>query len=151
MKQKLAEIVVGTGRRPVEPAKVAELAESIRQIGLLHPISITKENRLVAGAHRLEAVKMLGLTEIETTVVEGDDLHLELAEVDENLIRSELDPISVGELAIRRDEILESLGQRATVGQGRPSKNGETVSPLKTTESIAKEIGIGERTLQHNK
>ena len=151
MRLRIADIVVGPNRRSVDEVNVRELADSIREVGLLNPITVTPDNRLVAGAHRLEACRLLGWTEIECTRLEGSGLLLQLAEIDENLIRNELDPISIGELAIKRDEILELLGQRATFGQGRPSKNGETVSPLKTTESIAKEIGIGERTLQHNK
>ena len=54
----------------------------------------------------------------------------------------------MGELAIKRDEILEALGVRAKIGQGRPEKNGEENSPLKTTADIAKEIGVSERILQ---
>ena len=59
---------------------------------------------------------MLGQVEIECTRFEGNEFLLQLAEIDENLIRNELDPISIGELAIKRDEILELLGQRAIVG-----------------------------------
>ena len=92
-------------------------------------------------------------TEIECNVLDGDDLLFQLAEIDENLVRNELDAISIGELAIKRDEILDSLGQRAKSGTNiKNSGTGETASPVpKTTESIVKEIGIGERTLQHNK
>jgi hypothetical protein len=43
----------------------------------------------------------------------------ELAEIDENLVRNELDPVTMGELANRRDEILKELGQRAKQGQNR--------------------------------
>lgn len=58
-----------------------------------------------------------------------------------------------GELAIRRDEILEALGLRAKSGTNRKNlATGETISPVpKTTADIAKEMGVGERTLQHNK
>ena len=151
MRLNIGDIVVAPNRRSVDDLKVRDLADSIREVGLLNPITVTKQNRLIAGFHRLQACRLLGHREIECTLLSGDDLLLQLAEIDENLIRAELDPISVGELAIKRDDILESLGQRAAVGQGRPAKNGETVSPLKTTESIAKEIGVSGRTLQHNK
>jgi ParB family chromosome partitioning protein len=137
--------------RCADESKVRELADSIREIGLLNPVSVTPDKRLIAGAHRLEAVKLLGETTINANIVEGDDLHWELAEIDENLVRNELDSIAIGELAIRRDEILEALGMRATVGQGRPAKNGDNLTPLKTTTAIAKEIGVGERTLQRYK
>ena len=152
MRLRIADIVAGPNRRSVDEVNVRELADSIREVGLLNPITVTPDNRLVAGAHRLEACRLLGWTEIECTRLEGSSLLLQLAEIDENLIRNELDPISIGELAIKRDEILESLGQRAISGENQHSvRGGETVSPPKTTEAIAKEIGIGKRTLQHNK
>ena len=153
MRLSIGNIAVAPNRRSVDALKVRELADSVREVGLLNPITVTPDNHLIAGAHRLEACRSLGWTEIECNILKGSDLLLQLAEIDENLIRNDLDPISVGELAIKRDEILESLGQRAQSGTNiKNSRTGETASPvLKTTGSIAKEIGIGERTLQHNK
>ena len=147
------KITVSETRRKIEPDKVRELAESIQQVGLLNPITVTRNFHLVAGAHRLEACKQLGWDEITCNLLEGEPLHLELAEIDENLIRNELDVISVGELALRRDEILEALGLRASSGDNRFSKNrGAPGAPLpKTTESIANEIGVSKRALQENK
>jgi ParB family chromosome partitioning protein len=148
---KLSEIIIPAGRRDINHVKVSELAESIKIVGLINPITVGKDNTLITGAHRLEACRLLGFDEIGCVVLDCDDLRTELVEIDENLIRNDLDPISVGELALRRDEILEALGLRAKVGQGRPAKNGAVPAPLKTTESIAKESGISERTLQENK
>ena len=151
MRLKITDICVVEKRRKLDDAKVAELADSIREVGLLNPITVSSKNQLVAGNHRLEACRLLGHHEIECTQLVGNDLLLQLAEIDENLIRNELDPISIGELAIKRDEILESLGSRALSGQGRPSKKGAPGAPLKTTTTIAKEIGISERSLLENK
>ena len=155
MRLKISDVIVAPNRRNVDEFKVHDLADSIREVGLLNPITVTPENHLVAGTHRLEAFKLLGKTEIDATVFEGDALHLELAEIDENLIRNELDPIGIGELAVRRDEILESLGQRAKVGgngSNQHTSNGAPGAPLlKTTESIAEEIGISKRALLENK
>lgn len=38
--------------------------KSIAEIGLLNPITVTADNTLIAGRHRLEAAKLLGWTEI---------------------------------------------------------------------------------------
>jgi ParB-like chromosome segregation protein Spo0J len=132
-------IIVPNSRREIEQAKVTELAESIRQVGLINPVTITSDYRLVAGTHRLEACKRLGQTEIAYSLLEGNPLQIELAEIDENLIRNELDPIRMGELAIRRDEILESLGQRAKNGDNRFTNRGAESAPLKTTKAMAQE------------
>ena len=71
-------------------------------------------------------------------------------------MRNDLDHISVGELAIRRDEILEALGERAKVSPGinqhtKKEVGAESAPTLKTTKDIAKEIGVTERVLQQNK
>jgi len=145
------DIIVPQLRRTLIQTKVDELAASIREIGLLHPITITSDNILVAGAHRLEACKQLLWQDIPCAVLSCDNLRVELAEIDENLIRNDLDAISIGELALRRDDILDALGLRAKVGQGRPLKNGAESAPLKTTESVAKEIGVSTRVLQESK
>ena len=151
MKKKLSEITVPVGRRNINYVKVSELTESIRIVGLLNPITIDKDDTLVAGAHRLEACKTLGFDEIECIVLDSDELRIELAEIDENLIRNDLDAISMGEKANRRDEILEELGLRAKVGDNQHTGGGADSAPPKTTASIAKEAGVSERVLQENK
>jgi ParB family chromosome partitioning protein len=151
MKIKISEITIHEGRRDVDNVKVSELAESIKVVGLINPITVGKDNTLIAGAHRLEACRQLGFDKIECVLLDCDELLAELAEIDENFIRCELDDIAIGELANRRDEILDSLGVRAKQGQGRPQKNGADSAPLKTTADIAKEMGTSERALQVNK
>jgi ParB family chromosome partitioning protein len=49
---------------------IGALAESIRRFGLLDPILITKDNRLMAGGRRLEACKLLGWETIPVNVFE---------------------------------------------------------------------------------
>ena len=48
---------------------IAALAISITDIGLLHPITVDEERRLLAGARRLTACKQLGWKEIPVRVV----------------------------------------------------------------------------------
>jgi len=151
MKKKISEITIPEGRRSTDWVKVSELAESIKIVGLINPITIDNDNTLIAGAHRYEACKYLGFDEIECIVLDCDELRTELAEIDENLIRNELDPISIGELAIRRDEILDALGLRAKQGDNRFTDRGADSAPLQTTANIAKEAGVSERVLQENK
>src|SRR5208283_4444418 len=65
------------------------LMESIRALGLLHPIVVNEHHRLIAGARRLEACKRLGWTEIPSRVVNLNELELR-AEFDENFVRENL-------------------------------------------------------------
>ncbi len=149
----ITEITMTSDRRKIDRNKVGELAQSIRNVGLINPITITADRQLVAGAHRLEACKSLGMSDISCIIFDGSDLQKELAEIDENLVRLELDPISIGELAIRRDEILDALGQRAKSGTNvKNSRTGTPGGPVpKTTEDVANEIGISKSTLKENK
>ena len=47
---------------------IAALAASIGDLGLLNPITVDEDGRLLAGARRLAACKLLGWTEIPVTV-----------------------------------------------------------------------------------
>jgi ParB-like chromosome segregation protein Spo0J len=67
---RISNIKVNKGRRAVDENKVKELTESIREIGLLNPVTITASHVLIAGAHRLEAVKLLGRNMIEATIIQ---------------------------------------------------------------------------------
>ena len=90
----IASIRIENRLRTLDSAKVAELAASIAELGLLQPIGIRKDGTLVYGYHRLEACRQLGWTEIPAVIVDGDDLRAELAEISENLIRNELTLLS---------------------------------------------------------
>ena len=53
---RIQDIRVRDVRRAVDDAKVRELAESIREIGLINPVVVDADNNLIAGAHRLAAL-----------------------------------------------------------------------------------------------
>lgn len=112
----ISEIKVPAGRREVKAEDVADLADSIKQVGLLNPITITPDHTLIAGNHRLEAAKQLGWTEIECTVCDISGLLAELAEIDENFVRKSLSPIEFGDLLLRRKEIYEELHPETKAG-----------------------------------
>lgn len=74
-----------------KPKGVNELAASIEQVGLLHPIILADDNTLLAGRNRIEAYKVLGRDEIPATY--RKDLSKEgmrLVELDENVRRADL-------------------------------------------------------------
>ncbi len=149
MKVDISSIRINERKRKLNADKVAELAESILLLGLLEPILVAQngdEYTLLAGLHRLEAAKLLGWKTIEVALYQGDDLECELVEIDENLINNDLTVLEQGEHIQRRNEILEAMGKRREVG--RYPSNDEIVSPLKTTEDIAKEVGLSKRSAQ---
>ena len=113
MRIPISEITVNPGRRELDLDDVKELADSIRELGLLHPIIVDKKYTLIAGLHRLEAVKLLEWTEIECTVSSLEGLKAELAEIDENVVRSDLSALEFGELLLKRKDIYEALHPEA--------------------------------------
>ena len=67
MRLKITDICVVEKRRKLDDTKVAELADSIREVGLLNPITVSSKNQLVAGNHRLESVFQWRLSARRTT------------------------------------------------------------------------------------
>ena len=87
---------------PAQPRKVfqedalAELAESIRQHGILQPLAVRRIGtayELIAGERRLRAGQIAGLTEIPCIVMNMDDRESGIAALVENLQRQDLDYI----------------------------------------------------------
>lgn len=128
--------------------RVSDLAQSIQAVGLLNPITISADDELIAGLHRLEACKLLGHEKIEVVRLSHDGIKMEMARVDENLFRKHLTDLEVGDLLIKRDELLTALGVRAKAGFNQhKGKNAN----IKTTKQIASELGMGERSAQLKK
>ena len=142
MKVKIEEIKVNSGRREVTPEAVQELADSMKEVGLLNPITLTEDYTLVAGLHRLEAAKLLGWTEIECNVTDLEGLPAELAEIDENFVRTNLPPLELSELLKQRKTIYESLHPEAKAGvaqamaMNRAKRNNVSCKMQTTTKSF---------------
>lgn len=78
-------------RQRKELTDIEGLASSIKRIGLLHPIVIDREHRLLAGRRRLEAYRKLGHTSIPVRFYESlDPSEQRLVELDENLRRVDI-------------------------------------------------------------
>ena len=85
---------------PAQPRKIFkaealdELADSIRQHGILQPLSVRRVGQryeLIAGERRLRAAQIAGLTDIPCIVMTMDDRESSLAAMIENLQRQDLD------------------------------------------------------------
>ena len=84
-------------RKAFDPDALEELAESIRQHGILQPLTVRRLQsgyyQIIAGERRWRAARLAGLTEVPVLVVEADDRKAaELAMV-ENLQREDLNPM----------------------------------------------------------
>ena len=153
MQVSIKRIQIREGRRSLDMGHVKELTDSIRELGLLNPLTIDRENFLIAGLHRLEAVKALGWTDVECTVSSLEGLAAELAEIDENFIRNDLSPVEYGEMLLRRKEIYETLHPETKRGGDRKSEEiKRTKCPFDPAKSFvddtADKLGVNPRTVR---
>jgi ParB family chromosome partitioning protein len=91
------EIEVGFRYRK-DLGDLRSLADSIETVGLLHPIVVTPEGRLIVGQRRLEACRLLGWQEIPITVI--DLFQAARGEAHENFVRKDLLPSEI--VALKR-------------------------------------------------
>ena len=107
------EIIVPPDRlRQLRPEKVAEMAESISNQGLLQPIVVRRTSdglTLVAGWRQLEATRLLGHKNIRASVRDMNADQARLVEIDENLARAELSPAERAMHVGLRKELYEKL------------------------------------------
>ncbi len=83
-------------RQTFDDAAIAELADSIRQHGLIQPIVVrfTGTNyQIVAGERRWRACRMLGMSEVPVIIKELDDSQTAQIALIENIQREDLNPV----------------------------------------------------------
>jgi ParB/RepB/Spo0J family partition protein len=68
-KHPVSDIRIGVRHRR-DLGDIDELARSIDEVGLLHPIVVRSDGRLIAGERRLAACKRLGWQRVPVTVVD---------------------------------------------------------------------------------
>ncbi|MBF0151740.1 MAG: ParB N-terminal domain-containing protein [Magnetococcales bacterium] len=156
----ISSILVGNRLRRICPKSVETLAQSIGEIGLMNPVMVVaigvkggQQYKLIAGNHRLEACKQLGMTEIAANVVPiQDDLDQKLAEIDENLCRCELNHLERAEHLVERKALYEMKHPETRHG-GAPGMSGggkkarsELISSF--AQDTAEKIGSTERGIQ---
>jgi len=119
---------------PVQPRRVFQqdalhqLADSIRQHGIIQPLVIRRSGdryQLVAGERRWRAAKLAGLTEVPAVVQEISDDHLLEITLIENIQREDLNPI---ELAIALDRMAHELNINQDEIGRRTGKDRSTIS-----------------------
>ena len=82
-------------RRYFDPEAIATLAESIRQYGVLNPLTVRRTAgggyELVAGERRLRAARVAGLTDVPCLLINADGEDSSVIALVENLQRRDLD------------------------------------------------------------
>lgn len=142
-------------RTDFDDTAINELAESIKQYGILQPLVVSKTGEgylLIAGERRLRAAKKANLTTVPVIVREANEQkRLELALI-ENIQRQDLNPLELA-IAYRRlaDEFNLSLDAVADrLGKSR-SVVANTIRFLNLPEEIQKALAEGRITEGHAK
>lgn len=137
-------ILVGTRHR-TDMGDIDGLANSIQQSGLLNPVTVTVDGRLVAGARRLLACRQLDMTTVAVTVAHNinDAITALTAERDENTCRKDPTP----EEAVRLGRSLDALLPETP--KGRPPENVAKKATLgRRTAAIGKAVGMSRPTYE---
>ncbi|MGC6494802.1 MAG: ParB/RepB/Spo0J family partition protein [Flavobacteriales bacterium] len=107
-----------------EKEKIYELSESIKELGIIQPITVRKlgynKYQLISGERRLRASKELNLKTIPSYIrIANDEQMLEMALV-ENIQREELNPVEIAfsyqrlmnECKLTQDKMSERVGKK---------------------------------------
>lgn len=133
-KEKKAETMVkitmvepngGQPRKNFDEDSLTELAESIKQFGLLQPILVQDKKdhyEIIAGERRWRAAKMAGLKEIPVIIKELTDQEVVEISLIENIQRENLNPIEeaqaykrlLTEFHLKQDEVAERVSKSRT-------------------------------------
>jgi ParB family chromosome partitioning protein len=83
-------------RKSFDPGKISELAQSIKEHGVIQPIILNKEGDIyvvIAGERRFRAAKSIGLTNIPAVIMNVDNKKILEISLIENIQREDLNPI----------------------------------------------------------
>lgn len=132
--------------REINRENVEGIKASIREVGLLSPVIVRHAEgnafELIAGNHRFIAVQELGEPDIlALDLANLDDLHAELAMIDENLRRADPSPAERSAQVARRKAIYEQLYPEA--------KHGESLGKARVAKLATQSDGADEGREPH--
>ena len=114
-------------RKAFDPDALADLSESIRQHGIIQPLTVRKLQsgyyQIIAGERRWRAARMANLSDVPAVIIEADDKKaMELALI-ENLQRQDLNPLeeALGYQTLMNEYGLTQEEAAGRVGKSRPA------------------------------
>lgn len=140
-------------RTNFDEGELEELAESIRQVGVLQPILVRPDGdgyEIVAGERRYQASRKAGLTEIPVVIRDVDDEKLSELALIENIQRSDLNPIeearAMRDILERTNITQEELARRLSKSR---SSIANALRLLDLPETIQSYVKDGDLTAGH--
>ncbi|WP_149587677.1 ParB/RepB/Spo0J family partition protein [Tabrizicola flagellatus] len=141
--------------RPVSQAGVEALKASIAETGVMKDAIHVRRKKghglvLIAGAHRLEAARQLGWSEIEAKVwTDVTDDWARLMEIDDNLAGAEMGPLDTAVFLAERKRVYERLHPETRHGGDRRSVEFRNQVDMMSVRSFvattAEKFGLSDR------
>ena len=159
----VAEIPVGQivpnpyqPREDFDPESLAELADSIRTLGIIQPLTLRRtapdSYQIISGERRYRAAIAAGLTSVPAYVRQADDAAMLEMAIVENIQREDLDPIEtalsfqrlIDECHLTQEEMADRVGKkRASVTN--------TIRLLKLPAKVQHDLKVGLLSVGHAK
>ena len=148
------EIEIDDNRRSF--GDIESLIRSIEEIGLINPVTLTTDLKLVAGARRIAAYMQLGHDTIPALIKSYSELEAMVAEIDENLEQKELSALQKAKALAKQKEYYEALHPESAK-KAKAKKNlknqvddGFISPPAKAyTQKMADAMRKNQRTVQY--
>lgn len=143
-------------RMSFDTEALEELADSIRTLGLIQPITVRRKNhdryQIISGERRFRACRLAGMDEIPAYIIDtGDQGMLEMAIV-ENIQREDLDPI---EIAMSYERLINECNLTQEQMASRVGKKRASVTNflrlLKLPAKIQHDLKVGLLSVGHAK
>ncbi len=154
-------------RKHFDEDALAELADSIKQYGIIEPLVVAKRNKyyeIIAGERRWRAARLAGLKEVPVVIKDYTDQEIVEIALIENIQREDLNPIEeahayerlIKEFNLKQDEVAERVSKsRTTITNSlRLLKLAEPVQQMLiddmlSTGHVRALISIEDSTLQY--
>lgn len=128
-------------RKHFDEESLVDLSESIRQHGILQPLTVRRlasgYYQIIAGERRWRAARMAGLSEVPAMIVEADDRKVMELGLIENLQREDLNPM---EEAMGYQSLIKDYGLTQEEVSQRVSKSRPTVANAMRLLQLPQEI-----------
>ena len=110
-------------RKSFDEASLAELADSIREHGIIQPLTVRRLSsgyyQIIAGERRWRAAKLAGLAEVPAVIIEADDRKVMELGLIENLQREDLNPaeeargyqVLMEEYGLTQEQVADRMGK----------------------------------------
>ena len=110
-------------RKRFDPEALAELADSIREHGIIQPLTVRRLSsgyyQIIAGERRWRAAKQAGLDEVPAVIIEADDRKVMEIGLIENLQREDLNPaeeargyqVLMNEYGMTQEQVAQRMGK----------------------------------------